>query len=87
MEHEFGHLKGLGHVPQVDPVMAAIGARSADCEQALDIFMATRFSSGLSMPDAVIGATAMGLSATLFTFNARDFKSIKGLDFKAPYAR
>jgi len=58
-----------------------------DCEQALELFMATRFSSGLSMPDAVIGATAIGLSATLFTFNARDFKTIKGLDFKAPYAR
>jgi predicted nucleic acid-binding protein len=39
------------------------------------------------MPDAVIGATALGLSATLFTFNARDFKAIKGLDFQAPYAR
>ena len=60
---------------------------STDCEQALDIFMATRFSSGLSMPDAIIGATAMGLTATLFTFNARDFKAIKGLDFQAPYAR
>src|SRR3954468_1878309 len=34
IEHEFGHLKGLGHVPKVDPVMAAIGARSADCEAA-----------------------------------------------------
>ena len=60
---------------------------SADCEQALDTFVATRFNSGLSMPDAVIGATAIGLSATLFTFNTRDFKSIKGLDFKAPYTR
>ena len=60
---------------------------STDCEQALDIFMTARFSGGLSMPDAVIGATAVGLSATLFTFNARHFKAIAGLDFQAPYAR
>src|SRR6266571_4241892 len=38
-----------------------------DCERALDTFMATRFRSGLSMPDAIIGATAVALSATLFT--------------------
>jgi predicted nucleic acid-binding protein len=44
---------------------------STDCEQVLDIFMATRFSSGLSMPDAVIGAIAMGLAATLLRYHSQ----------------
>jgi predicted nucleic acid-binding protein len=60
---------------------------STDCERALEIFTKTRFRSGLSMPDAIIGATALGLSATLYTFNARDFQAFNGLDFKAPYPR
>jgi predicted nucleic acid-binding protein len=60
---------------------------AADCERALDLFMRTRFHSGLGMADAVIGATAMGLAATLYTFNARDFQAIKGLEVQAPYTR
>ena len=60
---------------------------TADCELALDIFTETRFKSGMSMLDAVIGAISLGLSATLYTFNTKHFKDISGLDCKAPYVR
>jgi predicted nucleic acid-binding protein len=36
-------------------------------------------SHGLQIPDAIIAATALELSAPLLTFNTRDFKFIDGL--------
>src|SRR4051794_22125193 len=37
LEHEFGHLKGLGHSPEPTSVMYPVNARAADCETAFGL--------------------------------------------------
>jgi predicted nucleic acid-binding protein len=59
----------------------------ADCQRALSDFTAYHLSHGLGLLDALIAACAIGLSATLCTFNVRHYGVIPGLVTAQPYTR
>jgi len=46
-----------------------------------------RFTSGLSIPDCLIAAQTLNLSATLYSFNIKHFRAVQGLDVQPPYVR
>ncbi len=56
-------------------------------EQAYKLLTHYRLTSGLSIPDCLIGAMALARSATLYTFNLKHFRMISGLNVAAPYSR
>lgn len=58
-----------------------------DCGQALSNFTAYHLSHGLGLLDALIAACALGLSATLFTFNDKHYRIVPGLVTAQPYTR
>jgi predicted nucleic acid-binding protein len=58
-----------------------------DCERALATFMRGHFTHHLGIVDAIIGECAVGLGATLVTFNVRHFRAIPGLVTEQPYPR
>jgi len=60
---------------------------AVDCDRALGWYAKGKFSHGLGILDALIGATAIGLSEPLHSFNHKHFQAIPGLTLVAPYAR
>lgn len=60
---------------------------SADCDRALATFAAGHLSHGLGLLDALIGECAVGLGASLCTFNARHFGAVPNLRIERPYSR
>jgi predicted nucleic acid-binding protein len=58
-----------------------------DCARALSDFAAYHRSRGLELLDALISACAVGLSATLCTFNVKHYRVVPGLTIDQPYAR
>jgi hypothetical protein len=59
----------------------------ADCNRALADFAAYHLSHGLGLLDSLIAACAVGLSATLCTFNVKHYKVVPGLALAQPYTR
>ena len=59
----------------------------ADCNRALSDFAAYHLSRGLGLLDALIAACAIGLSATLCTFNVKHYQIVPGLTLQQPYGR
>ena len=57
----------------------------ADCARALSDFAASHLSHGLGLLDALIAACAVGLSATLHTFNDKHYRVVPGLVTAQPY--
>jgi len=60
---------------------------AADCQRALTDFIAYHLSHNLGLLDALIGACAIGLSATLCTFNVKHYRVVPGLVMVQPYTR
>jgi predicted nucleic acid-binding protein len=58
-----------------------------DCERAIDTYPKARLSHGLSVNDALIAECAIGLSATLCTFNVKHFRAVAGLSHRQPYRK
>ncbi|HEY7155216.1 MAG TPA: PIN domain-containing protein [Gemmataceae bacterium] len=58
-----------------------------DCARALSDFTAYHLAHGLGLLDAMIAACAIGLSATLYTFNAKHYRVVPGLVTAQPYTR
>lgn len=58
-----------------------------DGERAYELLAAYRPGSGLSIPDSLIAAMAIGRNAKLYTFNLKHFRAIAGLDVDEPYQR
>lgn len=58
-----------------------------DCDRALSDFTAYHLSHNLGLLDALIAACAIGLSATLCTFNVKHYRVIPGLTTTQPYER
>src|SRR5438045_258933 len=58
-----------------------------DCERAIDTYAKTKLSHGLSVNDALIAECAIGLGATLLTFNVKHFKAVGGLSHQQPYRK
>jgi predicted nucleic acid-binding protein len=67
--------------------LRVIWPSEADCARALSDFTAYHLSHGLGLLDALIAACAVGLSATLFTFNDRHYRVVPGLVTAQPYTR
>ena len=59
----------------------------ADCRRALSDFTAFHLSHNLGLLDALIAACAVGLSATLCTFNVKHYRVVPGLVTAQPYSR
>jgi hypothetical protein len=59
----------------------------ADCNRALSDFAAYHLPHGLGLLDALIAACAVGLSASLCTFNVKHYQKVRGLVTAQPYAR
>jgi predicted nucleic acid-binding protein len=59
----------------------------ADCARALADFTAYHLSHALGLIDAMIAACAVGLSATLYSFNDKHYRAIPGLLTAQPYMR
>jgi predicted nucleic acid-binding protein len=60
---------------------------TADCQRALSAFIAYHLSHKLGLLDALIAACAIGLSATLCTFNVKHYRVVPGLVMVQPYTR
>src|SRR6266567_829718 len=58
-----------------------------DCARALSDFTTYHLSHGLGLLDALIAACAVGLSATLYTFNDKHYRVVSGLVTARPYTR
>jgi predicted nucleic acid-binding protein len=59
----------------------------ADCARALSDFKTYHLSHSLGLLDALIAACAVGLSATLYTFNDKHYRVVPGLVTAQPYTR
>ncbi len=59
----------------------------ADCARALSDFTAYHLRYGLGILDALIAGCAVGLSATLYTFNKKHYRVVPGLKTAQPYKR
>ena len=59
----------------------------ADCTRALSDFTVYHLSHGLGLLDALIGACAVGLSATLYSFNQKHYQAVPNLVTAQPYMR
>ncbi len=60
---------------------------NADCARALADFSAFHLSQRLGLLDSLIAASAVGLSATLCTFNEKHYRVVPGLVTAQPYTR
>ena len=58
-----------------------------DCERALSDFTNYHLSHNLGLLDALIAACAIGLSASLCTFNVKHYRVVSGLKIIQPYSR
>ena len=63
----------------------AVGKAPADCQRALSDFLTYHLSHGLGLLDSLIAACAVGLSATLCTFNVKHYSVIPSLVTVQPY--
>ncbi len=68
------HLAGLRQIP-ID---------SETSELALSLLETYALSHRLSLPDAIIAATALRNDLSLYTFNVKDFRFIEGLSLYQP---
>jgi predicted nucleic acid-binding protein len=59
----------------------------ADCARAFDDYAAYHLSHNLSILDALIAETAVGLTLALATFNAKRYSVVGALQTTQPYAR
>lgn len=59
----------------------------ADCQRALSDSTTFHHSHGVGLLDSLIAPCAIGLSATLCTFNSKHYAVIPGLDIDEPYMR
>ena len=58
-----------------------------DCNRALTDFKRFRLSHKLGLLDVLIGECAVGMGATLCTFNLKHYRVIPGLLTQQPYGR
>jgi predicted nucleic acid-binding protein len=67
--------------------LAIVWPTEVDCNNALSNFTAYHLSHHLGLIDSLIAACAIGLSATLCTFNVKRYKVVPGLRIEQPYTR
>jgi predicted nucleic acid-binding protein len=59
----------------------------ADCARAFADYAAYHLPHGLGLVDALIAGCAVGLSATLYTFNTKHYRLVPKLVVAQPYTR
>lgn len=82
--------QNAGQVRQVLKLTAplpVVWPTEMDCQRALADFTAYHLSHNLGLIDALIAACAVGLSATLCTFNLKHYRVISALHIEQPYPR
>ncbi len=67
--------------------LPVIWPTETDAHRALTDFTAYHLSHNLGLLDALIAASAIGLPATLCTFNVKHYQVVPGLVIEQPYAR
>src|SRR5687768_13089582 len=58
-----------------------------DCERAVDTYARAHLSHNLGMFDALIAQCALGLGASLCTFNQKHYRAVAGLTTRRPYQK
>jgi|SRR5918912_776520 predicted nucleic acid-binding protein len=81
------NLKQVRRALKLVAPLSIVWPTTADCNQALSHFTAYHFSHNLGLIDSLIAACAVGLSATLCTFNVKHYKVVPGLMIEQPYTR
>lgn len=66
---------------------AVVWPTTDDCNRALSDFTLYHLSHSLGLLDSLIAACAIGLSATLCTFNAKHYRVVSELKMEQPYKR
>jgi len=82
--HNFQQVKTVLKLIAPLPV---IWPTQVDCQRALSDFTNYHLSHGLGLLDALIAACAVGLSATLCTFNVKHYRVVPGLILAQPYSK
>jgi len=72
---------------QLVSLLPVVWPTQADCETALSDFTNYHLSHNLGLLDALIAACAVGLSASLCTFNVKHYRVISDLKTVQPYSR
>ena len=67
--------------------LAVVWPSEADCNRAVAFFEQYHLSHRLGLLDALIGATALGLGATLCTFNRKHYQVVPDLVTETPYSK
>lgn len=67
--------------------LTTVWPTETDCNQALSNFTAYHLSNKLGLIDSLIAACAVGLKASLCTFNVKHCKAVPGLATEQPYTR
>lgn len=60
---------------------------TVDCQRALADYRKLHLSHNLGLIDSLIAATALGMGATLCTFNVKHYRGVAGLVTEQPYLR
>jgi predicted nucleic acid-binding protein len=81
------HARQVRKVLKLVAPLPVVWPTAADCQCALTDFIAYHLSHNLDLLDALIAACAIGLSATLCTFNVKHYRLVPGLDMVQPYTR
>ena len=81
------HARQVRHALTLVAPLPVVWPTVADCQRALTDFIAYHLSHNLGLLDALIAACAVGLSATLCTFNVKHYRVVPGLVMIQPYTR
>ncbi len=77
----------VNRVLRIAQVLPICWPTEPDCRRALGDFVSGRLSHNLGILDALIGECAVGLGASLCSFNERHFKAIPHLTTVRPYEK
>lgn len=85
-------IQGAQNARQVNQVLRLVAPSSGlahqDCENnSLSIYATFHLSHKIGLLDAMIGSCAIGLSASLCTFNVKHYSVVPGLTLLQPYER
>ena len=77
----------LQRVMRLVAPLQTVWPSSQDCDRALTDLRIHHLSNGLGVIDALIASCALGLPATLCTFNVKHYRGIQDLLLLQPYAK
>ncbi|HLG57927.1 MAG TPA: type II toxin-antitoxin system VapC family toxin [Vicinamibacterales bacterium] len=77
----------LQHLQKFLSTYSIVWPEAAEFAQAYELLAEHRLSSGLGIPDCIIGAMSLVRKTRLYTFNVKHFQVIPGIDAQEPYSR